>query len=309
MATNYYELLDIPRTASEKDIRAAYRRMARKYHPDVNPGDAKAEARFKEVNEAHQVLSDPEARRAYDRFGTNWRSAIQAQGAGPRDGPAPGFRHTESTAAGPTISDLLGGIGGLFGGGRRTRVTIDDTLSPQRVEASISISLQDAYSGIKRMVQTPPHPLTGRAGRRLEVTIPAGVDTGSRVHVVGPADSMLDLTVVISVSAHKVFERRGDDLLVTLPVPLTDAVLGGEAEVPTIQGGVVALKIPPETQNGRTFRLRGKGMPRRSGKGHGDLLATVKVALPSRLSDDERALFERLREMGLGAGGTTKNQT
>ena len=307
MAKNYYELLDIPRTASEKDIRAAYRRMARKYHPDVNPGDAKAEARFKEVNEAHQVLSDPEARRAYDRFGSDWRTATQGGGSRRRREPAPDFWRTEPTGPGPNISDLLGGIGGIFGGGRRQRVDVQDTLSPQRVEASVSISLQEAYSGTKRTVQTPPHPLTGQAGKRLEVAIPAGVDTGSRVHVGGRSDSMLDLTVVISVSADKVFERRGDDLLVTLPVPLINAVLGCEAEVPTIQGGLVALKIPPETLNGRTFRLRGKGMSRRSGKGYGDLLATVKVALPSALSDDERALFERLREMGLGAGGPSQD--
>ena len=297
MATNYYELLGVPKTATEKDIRSAYRRMARKYHPDVNPGDAKAETKFKEVNEAYQVLSDGETRRAYDRFGANWRSAQQADGAHGHGAPPPGFWRTETAGAGPDLSDLLSGIGGIFGGGRGRRVRVEEPISTKQVEVTVRISLEEAFTGTKRTVQTPPHPLTGKAGKRLEVALPAGVDSGSRVHVGGPAGSMLDLTVVVAVAPHPAFERRGDDLAVAVDVPLTDAMLGGEAEVPTIQGGRVVLKIPAETQNGRIFRLRGKGMSRRTSKGYGDLLVTAKVTLPTDLSGEERELFERLRAM------------
>ena len=162
-------------------------------------------------------------------------------------------------------------------------------------DSSTSITLEDAHRGTTRTVQTPPHPLSGQPGKRIEVKIPRGVDTGSRVHVAGLADGMLDLNVVIQVRPHATFERRGDDLGVTVEVPLTDAALGAEIEVPTIDGRRVALRVPPETQNGRTFRLRGKGMPRLRGSGHGDLLAMVKVVLPQDLSSEERALFEGLR--------------
>jgi len=293
MAKDYYKLLGVPREASEKDIRAAYRKLARKYHPDVNRNDPAAESTFKEVNEAYQALADAETRRRYDRYGDDWRHAEQFEAAGgPRSSTGSrSARRTDVSDARFDFSDLLGNV---FGGRGRQRATVEETIRPQRADVATAITLEEAHAGAKRTVQTPPHPLTGKAGKRIEVKIPPGVDTGSRVHVGGSGE--LDITVVIKVKPHRTFERRGDDLGVTAEVLLIDAVLGSEIEVPTIEGRRVALRVPAETQNGRTFRLRGKGMPLRRGNGHGDLLAVVKVVLPQGLSDEERGLFQRLGE-------------
>ena len=295
MAKDYYKLLGVARDASEKEIRTAYRRLARQYHPDVNRNDPKAETKFKEVNEAYQVLADADTRKRYDRYGDDWRHAEQFEAAGARRGPTTGpSRRGGPSDVGFDLSDLLGSV---FGGAPgRQRVTVEEPLRPQRADISTAITLEEAYAGTKRTVQTPPHPLTGSAGKRIEVKIPPGVDSGSRVHVGGVGGGALDINVIIEVKPHRAFERRGDDLGVTVEVPLTDMVLGAEIEVPTIEGRRVALRVPPETQNGRTFRLRGKGMPSRRGGGHGDLLAMVKAVLPRDLSDDERGWFERLRE-------------
>ena len=305
MAKDYYKLLGVPRNASEKDIRAAYRRLARKYHPDVNRNDPKAESTFKEVNEAYQALADAETRRRYDRYGDDWRHAEQFEAAGgARSGTGSrSARWGDVSDAGFDFSDLLGSV---FGGRGRQRVTVEETIRPQRANVATTITLEEAHAGAKRTVQTPPHPLTWSAGKRIEVKIPPGVDTGSRVHVGG--NGALDINVVIEVKPHRTFERRGDDLGVTVEVPLIDAVLGSEIEVPTIEGRRVALRVPAETQNGRTFRLRGKGMPKRRGSGHGDLMAMVKVVLPQGLSDEERGLFERLGE-ARGRGQEPKAET
>ena len=177
----------------------------------------------------------------------------------------------------------------------------------QPLDVPVTVTLGEAYAGATRLVQIPPDPRSGEPGRRLEVTIPAGVQSGSRVHV-GRAEadrSPVDLYLSITVSPHPAFERRGDDLLTTVGVRLVDAVLGGEVEVPTITGTKVALRVPPETQNSRVFRLKGKGMPKKRGTDgatHGDLLATVRVVLPAGLSEEQRTLFQRLRELGGPAG-------
>lgn len=310
MARSYYEILGVPRTASDKDIRSAYRKLARQYHPDVNPGDEAAEAKFKEMNEAYQVLSDPESRKKYDQFGENWRHADQFQRAGAGQGESPFKWHTrtrggggrrESSAGDFNIGDLLGD---LFGGGRRSRVTVDD-FPPQQAEVPVTVTLEEAYSGAKRTIQTPEDPLSGVPGRTLEVNIPPGVHSGSRVHIGVPDKGTvpLDIYLRVTVAQHATLERKGDDLLTAVNVPVWDAVLGGEVEVPAITGRRVALKLPPETQNGRAFRLKGKGMPRSGGSGHGDMLVTVKVVLPSKLTDEERQLFERLRELRAGQSG------
>ena len=281
MAKDYYQLLGVERGASEKDIRAAYRRLARRHHPDVNSGDPQAEAKFKEVNEAYQTLSDADSRAKYDRYGADWRKVSASPGGASEQ---PGQR---------TYTWFGGGRGGgfdihdLFGGFARR--------APQPIEAAVTITLREAYAGCSRVVAFSPNGAAG-AAKRVEVDIPPGVATGSRVHVAGKANDAFDLYVNVEVAPHSVFERRGDDLAAQVSVPLTDAMLGGEVEAPTVKGGKVALAIPPETQNGRTFRLKGQGMPRRGGRGYGDLLATVKVTLPTALSAEERALFERLRE-------------
>ena len=290
MAKDYYGLLGVERGASEKEIRAAYRRLARRYHPDVNPGDAEAEAKFKEVNEAHRVLSDADSRAKYDRYGADWRKASAEHG-------------NPFERSGRQTYTWFGG------GGQRGGFNIRDLFEgfgrggPEPLEGSARITLEEAYAGCRRVVTLSPNGAS--APKRVEVSIPAGVDSGSRVHVAGKADDAFDLYINVEVAPHAVFERRGDDLAAAVSVPLTDAVLGGEVEIPTIKGGKVALAIPPETQNGGAFRLKGQGMPRRGGRGYGDLVATVKVALPTGLSAEERALFERLRE-GRAAGADAR---
>ena len=235
MSDNYYQTLGIKREASDKDVKQAFRRLARKYHPDVNPGDKASEAKFKEVNQAYEVLSDPEKRRKYDRFGQNWKYADQF--------PPGGF---QAHSAGATV------------------------------EAT-------------RTVQLP-----GSRGKRLEVQVPPGVDTGSRVHVTA-GDT--ELYLVAKVAPHRRFTRKGADLYLDLSLPLVDAVLGSEQEAPTIKGKVM-LTVPPESQNGQMFRLKGQGMPHLGNpERRGDLFATLKVMLPTNLTEQERDLFGRLKEM------------
>jgi len=316
-----YEILGVRRDASEKEMRQAYRRLARKHHPDVNPGDKAAEGRFKEINRAYEVLSDPEKRRKYDRYGDQWEHADAFERE--RAGSAP-FSTTFD------LSDLFGrggrGAGGFdsifegFFGGRR------GPMRGQNVEYTSEVTLEEAFNGTTRLLQLQSEERCATCGgsgriagaichacqgagvlprpKRLEVKIPRGVRDGSRVRIPGegrPPTSRGgprgDLYVVVRVRPHATFERRGDDLATEVGVPLEDAVLGGEVEVPTLGGKRVALKVPPLTQNGKLFRLKGLGMPRLEGKRRGDLLVRARVVLPERLSDRERALFEKLRAL------------
>ncbi len=304
MAKDDYATLGVDRKATEKDIRSAYRRLARKLHPDVNPGDKAAEARFKEVNEAFEVLSDKEKRRKYDLYGENWQHADEIERAR-RAGAGAGRGYTRYYQAGPDLDlgDLdLGGLGdifgGMFGGTRRARprpLMLD-------IEQPVEVSLEEAYAGATRMLLLNQQDGQS-APRRIEVRIPPGVDTGSRVRIAGEglqADGRKgDLYLIVTVRGSDRFERKGDDLHTEVDVPLTVAVLGGEVQVPVI-GRKVALKIPPQTQNGRVFRLSGLGMPRLSAPAtKGDLYVKARVRLPEQIGDRERALFEQLRELGV----------
>jgi curved DNA-binding protein len=302
VARDYYEVLGVNRKASEKEIRSAYRKLARKHHPDVNPGDKASEAVFKEINAAHDVLSDPEKRRKYDRYGDNWQHADEierAQRARARAGTG-GFRYT-TTDPGFGFGDD-GGLGDLFGGifggasGRRGRRP-----EPPQVEQPIDITLEEAFHGTTRTLL-----VEGDHGdvRRLEVKIPAGVDTGSRVRMAGEGRASFngqrgDLYLVVTLRPHERFERKGDDLYTDVEVPLTTPVLGGEVEVQAMDRKV-ALRLPTGTQNGQTFRLARLGMPRLGASDRrGDLYARVKVSLPKDLPEDERKLFEQLKASGL----------
>ncbi len=280
MSGNYYQTLGIKREASDKEVRQAFRRLARKYHPDVNPGDKDAEAKFKEINEAYEVLSDPEKRRKYDRFGQNWKYADQF--------PPSGFQsHTGTTGATFNFSDL-GGFGSIFGEvfGRRGGAR---TAQRSTVEVKADVSLEEAYSGATRTVR-----LSGSQGKRLEVQVPPGVDNGSRVHVTA-GDT--ELYLVTRVAPHRRFSRKGADLYLDLSLPLVDAVLGSEQEVLTIKGKVM-LTVPPESQNGQMFRLKGQGMPHLGRPDlRGDLFATLKVMLPTNLTEQERDIFGSLKEL------------
>ncbi len=296
MAKDYYAALGVSRTASEKEIRSAYRRLARKLHPDVNPNDKASETRFKDVNAAHEVLSDPEKRKKYDRYGDNWEHAEEIERA-QRGRSRGGFR-----TAGPSVEFGEGGIGDLFGGmfeGRSGGRAARPRPQPP-VEHPVEISLEEAFAGATRLLIIEGD---GGGGRRLEVKIPAGVDTGARVRIAGEGRPGYDgrrgdLYLVVTVRPNDSFERKGDDLHVEAEVPLTTAVLGGEVEVATIDKKV-ALKLPPLTQNGRVFRLGGLGMPKLGqASSRGELYARVKVRLPEELDERGQALFEELKELG-----------
>ncbi|MBM3924489.1 MAG: J domain-containing protein [SAR202 cluster bacterium] len=297
---NYYQILGVDSKASDPDIRKAYRKLARKYHPDVNPNDKAAEARFKQINEAYEVLSDPENRRKYDQYGDNWKHADrmdQARQAGyqrSRPGAGPeGFTYTWTTQ-GPGSQRSPGANFGdifeeFFGKQGRTPAAAEP------IEVPAEISLDEAAQGATRHIQVPTDGSTRQ--QRLEVKIPPGVDTGSRVRIASGDGRRQDIYLVINVVSHPRFQREGSDLRTEIEVPMTDAVLGSEVTVPTLTGRV-ALKIPPETQNGQVFRLGGQGMPRLNNPTQkGDLLARVKVLLPKSLSQEERQLFQKLKEL------------
>jgi curved DNA-binding protein len=306
---DYYKILGVDKNADEKEIKRAYRRLARKFHPDVNPGDAAAQERFKEINEAHEVLSDPEKRAKYDRFGASWQ---QYQHTGGDPGGFDWSRWSTGGFPGGSRVEFSGDLGDLFGGGgfsdffntlfgntgerpgrtgrqRRARVKGQDLQQP------VQITLEEAFQGTRRLLE--------KNGRRLDIKIPPGVKTGSRIRVAGegePGGSRMtagDLYLKVSVAPHALFQRDGDDLRRELDVDLYTAILGGEVRVDTLDGYVM-LKVPPETQSGRTFRLRGKGMPKlRNPKQRGDLYVKVDVRLPQKLDDRERQLFRELAEM------------
>jgi curved DNA-binding protein len=278
---DYYQVLGVNRNAAAKEIKQAYRRLARKYHPDVNPGDKSAEAKFKEINEAYEVLSDPEKRRKYDQFGAQWQYADQFAKAGRQGRPFQDFGRGRVTFDSEDVGGIFDSILRDFGIGQaRARPK-----RRQKLESPIEVSLEEAYQGTSRVVEID--------GRRLEVKIPPGVDNGSKIRIPGK-EAGDEVYLVISVKPHQRFQRKEDDLYVDVSLPLTDAILGGEAEVPTIKGKL-ALKIPSETQNGRVFRLAGQGMPHLNKPGKGDLLARVHVVLPTNLSQREKELFGELR--------------
>jgi curved DNA-binding protein len=301
---DYYQVLGVARGASEKEIRQAYRRLARQYHPDLNPNDKAAEARFKEIGEAYEVLSDSDKRKKYDRYGHNWQQAEAAEAAA-REGGFGNVRRGPSGGAGGTrfdtgnlneadFADLFGNLFGGRGGGARARTMAH---RGEDYEQPVEVTLEEAFSGGARTFQ-----VQGADGnlRRLELKIPAGVADGSRIRMAGEGGPGIggapngDLYLVVSVLPHPAFERKGDDLYVNVSVPLHVMMLGGEAQVPTPKGTRLALKIPPETQNDRVFRLAGQGMPRLAVGGRGDLYATARAALPTALTERERELFREL---------------
>ena len=295
---DYYSILGVNRNASDKEIKQAFRKLARKHHPDVNPGDKSAESKFKEINSAYEVLSDPEKKKKYDRFGENWQYAEQFAG---QPGAPHGFPGRGANFEYVDFSDMgdLGDLSDLFGGFTKGFGTRTKTRRPRRgqdVEYAAEVTLEEAYHGSTRVV-------TDMTGHRLEVKVPPGVKDGSRVKVTGKGGpgsnggTNGDLFLVTMVKPHRVFQRKESDLNVDISVPLTDAVLGGEVAVPTLKGKNLALTIPPETQNGKVFRLAGQGMPKMGASKNGDLFAKVNVVLPQKLTDREREIFQQLKEM------------
>jgi DnaJ-class molecular chaperone len=347
---DYYKTLGVPKTASQAEIKKAYRRLAREWHPDRKPGDKSAERRFKELNEAHAVLSDPAKREKYDRFGRDWEAYARAgaaaggRGAGAADpfgpgGPFAAYGFGGGSGAGPgrvryefrttgdpgafsdffrmmfgdeaatahepqafsagrgaadafggrgSLDDLLAGMGlrGRTGAPGGARATGTPRLAP--AEATAELSLEEAFHGTSRIVEV--------GGKRLEVTIPRGVDSGSRIRLSGKGPDGRDLVVVTRIRPHPVFTRHGADLARDLPISLEEALLGGEIRVGTLKGQVL-LKVPAGTQSGRRFRLAGQGMPRLKAEGSGDLFVTVRVVLPTNLDDEARAAARRFLDL------------
>jgi curved DNA-binding protein len=312
---DYYDVLGVARSASEKDIRQAYRKLARQYHPDLNPNNKPAETKFKEIGQAYEVLSDADKRKQYDRWGHDFEKIEQARKAGAGTGaPSGGF--SGGFSGGPfTWSSGSGGFGGAGG----STGTIDDEnlgslfdqilggmgrgagrrSGPQRGEDydhPTSLTLEEAFSGTTRLIQITP---ASGAPQTIEAKIPPGVADGQRVRIAGKGGPGInggapgDLYLVISVRPHPRFTREGDDLTVPVDVPLYTAVLGGEVLVPTLKGSRLALRIGPETENGQRFRLAGQGMPK-AGGAHGDLYAEVRIVTPKGLNDRERELFQEL---------------
>jgi curved DNA-binding protein len=336
---DYYEILGVPRSATQAEIKKAFRKLARDHHPDRNPGDSAAEKRFKDVNEANAVLSDAEKRKQYDLLGSNWdqfqRGAGGSGGAdpfgpgGPFAGYASGanggsgrsgnvryefrtaggdgagfsdfFRTFFSGAAagasqtgtrdaaaermarrtggsGPSFEDILGemGLGGATGRGTATATPRAATA----LEAPAELTLEEAFHGTQRLLEVD--------GKRYEVKIPRGVDTGSRVKLSGKGPNGRDVVVTVRLTPHPVFQRRGADLERELPITLREALLGGEVPVSTLKGRIL-LTIPAGTQGGKVFRLTGQGMPKIKGDGAGDLYVKVRVVLPPQLDEAQAA--------------------
>src|SRR6266852_5690914 len=330
---DYYSTLGVAKTATDKELKQAYRKLARKHHPDVNPGDKSAETRFKEINEAYEVLGDPAKRKKYDELGANWRQYEQAgAGAGfdPRQaggaynvyggGPGEqggGFRTMTEEEMREMFGDanpfsdffqtFFGGAAGPGVGdepGRRSRGTRSRARAGRDAEQELELGLEDAYHGAMRRLSISQD---GHA-RTVDVRIPAGVGDGSRVRVSGEGEHGSggarsgDLYLRIRLAPHPRFERKGRDLYTHVPIPLTTAVLVAEADVPTLSGKSLRLKIPPTTQNGQVFRLKGHGLPATGHPSeHGDLYAAVDVELPKTLTAEQRTHFEALKKLEKGA--------
>jgi curved DNA-binding protein len=289
---DYYHILGVDRNASETDIKKAYRKLARQYHPDINPGNKQAEAKFKEINEAYEVLSDKSKREKYDRFGRDWQRYQQAGGGGSYDW------NGGSPFGGGDFSDFFDT---LFGGGGARSGAGGLRMDGQTVEQDVEITLEEAFNGTQRSLQF--HNPNGTP-RTITVKIPAGVDSGSRVRVAGEGAPGIgggrrgDLVLNVKVLPHERFQRRGDDLETVVQVELYTMLLGGAARVPIMGGKTISLNVPAGTPNGKKFRISGQGMPRlRAPETRGDLFVRLEALLPGNLTERERKLFEELRDM------------
>ncbi len=328
---DYYKTLGVGRDASADDLKKAFRKLARKYHPDINPGDAEAESKFKEINEAYEVLSDAEKRKKYDQFGADWNRYQQAGSAQSgfdwsRYASQPGGVRVDfgQDFGGGGFSDffetLFGTMGGRstsgFGGGARAQ-------KGQDYEQAVDITLEESYTGTQRQLRLEvPQPcptchgtgvsnnnvcptcsgtgVSGQQARTLTVRIPAGIDTGGKVRVAGEGGFGInggpngDLYMVINVLRNPRYEREGQDLRFRAPIDMYTMMLGGTARIPLLNGKTLSLQIPAGTQNGKVFRIRGQGMPRPGQSERGDLFIAAEAQLPTELSDRERELVQEL---------------
>lgn len=333
---NYYEILGVPKNAAEKDIKSAYRKLARKWHPDANPGNQKAaEEKFKEIQEAYEVLGDSEKRKKYDVLGSHWQEAASQAEQQRR------YRSAQSDAFQFDFGDFGGAGGGpsgfsdffdMFFSGIGRRTTAQSAPFSQRgqdLETTIELSLRDVYDGGKKSVSLQLEDIcprcrgtgtergtlcpqchgTGRTltAKKFEVTIPRGIREGQRIRLAGQGGAGIgggstgDLFLIVKIADDPTYKRKGDDLYVDLPVSIYDLVLGGEVKVPTM-AGQVAMSIPPGTQSNRLLRLAGKGMPKVRDGGSGDQYVRLIGQLPATLTDKEKKLFKELAALRNGKG-------
>ncbi|MBO4548162.1 MAG: J domain-containing protein [Abditibacteriota bacterium] len=288
---DYYSVLGVDKSASLKDIKTAYRKLARKYHPDVNPDDKTAEEKFKEISEAYEVLSDEEKRKKYDTYGKDWELYQQGAGANPFENM--GFNTGGMGGASgysPFFDLLFGGDPGM-GGGVFSRFR--QNVRGRDITYTLNVSLREAYFGGEMT-------LAGDNGKRIKVTIPRGIGQGQKIKLAGkgapgPGGSG-DLYLEVNITKDKVFERDGSNLSCQAEVDYLTALLGGEVSVPTMEKPVT-MTIPPMTKSGKKFKLPGKGMPRMKSEGFGDLFAVCRIRIPSEISPEEKGLLEQIRAL------------
>lgn len=303
--SDYYKILGVPRTATEKDIKRAYRDLARQHHPDLNPGDEEAENRFKQINEAYEVLSDPEKRTRYDEYGQFWKTRGAPAGGVDWSRWASSFgsgSNSRRTSNGSNSGGFFSEIFNVLFGQESPRAETRSTKTPIRgrdIEFMVNVTLEEAYQGTSRKI-------TGERGYQFTAHIPAGSREGTKIRFAAQGKPGFaggvrgDLYVVVSVDEHPIFERDGDDLFIDLKIDLYTAVLGGEERIPTLAGDV-KLRVPPGTQSGQRIRLQNKGMPLlRDPNLYGDMYVRPMVQVPADLTDEERSLFERLRQIREG---------
>jgi curved DNA-binding protein len=298
---DYYKILGISKNATQDEIKKAFRKLAVKYHPDKNQGDKKAEAKFKEINEAHEVLGDPEKRKRYDELGSNWSN--YQQGTGGFDWSK--YQRQQGGGGGSfqaDFGDLFGGGGGFsdffesfFGGAGSGRKTSRRATKGQDMRAELPVSLEDAYNGTEQFFEI--------GGQRIKLKIKPGVPDGHVLNLNGKGYAGVnggqngDLLITIRVKEHLVYRRKGDDLFMNQPLDIYTAVLGGSSEIKTFKGKI-KLTIPKETQNGKSFRLNGLGMPKYGKENqYGDLYVKVELQTPTNLSKEEIKLFKELAAM------------
>ena len=303
---DYYKILGLDKQASADDIKKAYRRLAKKYHPDKNPGDKSAEEKFKEVSEAYEVLKDPEKRKKYDTLGANWKHYQNTGGPN-----ADWFKNFNQNQQGGSyqfsgsFNDLFGNVGGFsdffesfFGGGGRTRSASGFGNIPQKgndYEASLTISLEEAHHGVEKKFVVN--------GKTLKVKITPGIEEGKKLRLKnqgGEGNSggeKGDLYLNIQIARHPYFERKENDLYYDLDVDLYTAVLGGKKEVTTLDGKRLNIIIPKETENGKILKVKGMGMNKSGRTERGDMFVRINVTIPKNLTNEETKLFEKLKSL------------
>jgi curved DNA-binding protein len=298
---DYYKILEIDKSASEADVKKAYRRLARKYHPDLNPNDTSAKKKFQQINEANEVLSDPEKRKKYDQYGKDWQHAEQFEQARQQrqqagQGAGQGgyeFEFGDGGGFSDFFESMFGGGGG-FRGGRTSQVKFKG----QDIQAEMQLTLHDVYKTHQRTFSV--------GGKNIRITIPAGIENGQTIRIKGHGGSGVnggpagDLYLTFHLVNDTPFRREGNDLHTTHELDLYTAILGGETVVDTFDGKV-KLKVPPETQSGTRVKLKGKGFPLYKHEGnHGDLYITWQVNVPRGLNEKEKELFRQLAALRHG---------